>query len=277
MIRSCQQSSNCPPFDPVGNFSSEADDTLDYLSRSWDGFQPPPLLREWTATECGVTVVSHLSQLDADQQAKAASILCNQGGQNPDITLFVNEPQRCCLPCPDGSSTCYTVPGGIVVGPNQATADSNAYYLACQLVGSNPVCLGNLKSCCCVGDDYTGTIVANRRVSWSVVGGSIPPGMTLSSGYTTELEISGVPLVPGKYTFDIKGESNEGPYSIKRYSITVLAITTTSLPAYTVGVPYSFQLVATGGSGHYSWKIDSGTLPAGLTLSITGLISGTPL
>jgi hypothetical protein len=36
------------------------------------------------------------------------------------------------------------------------------------------------------------------------------------------------------------------------------------------------MLTATGGTSPYSWTIASGSLPAGLTLSSNGLISGTP-
>jgi hypothetical protein len=52
-----------------------------------------------------------------------------------------------------------------------------------------------------------------------------------------------------------------------------LAITTTTLPAGTVGVAYSATLAYTGGTAPVTF---SGTLPAGLTLSPTGVISGTP-
>ncbi len=56
-----------------------------------------------------------------------------------------------------------------------------------------------------------------------------------------------------------------------------LAITTTSLPNGTVGVPYSQTLQASGGSGSYtSWTISSGSLPAGLALHNGNIISGTP-
>jgi hypothetical protein len=59
-------------------------------------------------------------------------------------------------------------------------------------------------------------------------------------------------------------------------SVSPLSITTTSLPYGTRGVPYSFQMVATGGRQPYTWSY-TGSLPAGLTLnSSTGLISGTP-
>ena len=57
-------------------------------------------------------------------------------------------------------------------------------------------------------------------------------------------------------------------------------ITTTSLPDATVGQPYSFQLQATGGIPPYTWNKykpkGSGALPWHVTLSRSGLISGTP-
>jgi hypothetical protein len=59
-----------------------------------------------------------------------------------------------------------------------------------------------------------------------------------------------------------------------------LEITTTSLPVATVGVPYSFQLQAIGGTPPYSWNKypprGRGVLPLWLHLSKSGLISGTP-
>lgn len=53
-------------------------------------------------------------------------------------------------------------------------------------------------------------------------------------------------------------------------------ITTTSLPAGTVGQPYSATLAATGGTTPYTWSLPSGQLPNGLSLSAQGTISGTP-
>ena len=49
-----------------------------------------------------------------------------------------------------------------------------------------------------------------------------------------------------------------------------------SIPDGFVGVPYSYQLSACCGTAPYTWSIWSGSLPAGLSLSSTGLISGTP-
>ena len=55
-----------------------------------------------------------------------------------------------------------------------------------------------------------------------------------------------------------------------------VSISTTSLPAATVGVPYSATLVASGGDSPYHWSLGAGnTLPAGLALS-GNTFSGTP-
>jgi subtilisin family serine protease len=56
---------------------------------------------------------------------------------------------------------------------------------------------------------------------------------------------------------------------------TPLVIATTTLPTGTVGKAYpATQMAASGGTGPYDWSADG--LPAGLIISSTGLISGTP-
>lgn len=56
---------------------------------------------------------------------------------------------------------------------------------------------------------------------------------------------------------------------------TAPTITTTALPSGTIGTAYSQALAATG-TAPITWSIASGSLPDGLTLEATGLISGTP-
>ncbi len=58
--------------------------------------------------------------------------------------------------------------------------------------------------------------------------------------------------------------------------VPALSITTTSLTSGQVGAGYSATLAATGGVSPYTWSVTGGTLPAGLTLSSSGAISGTP-
>ncbi|MBP3650875.1 MAG: SH3 domain-containing protein [Clostridia bacterium] len=77
--------------------------------------------------------------------------------------------------------------------------------------------------------------------------------------------------VDGKYPFS-------GTKSITTNAVTdtaVPVITTATLPNGTYQTAYSKQLEANGG-GSMVWSVVSGSLPAGLTLSQNGLISGTP-
>ncbi|MGC2399205.1 MAG: Ig domain-containing protein, partial [Acidobacteriaceae bacterium] len=58
---------------------------------------------------------------------------------------------------------------------------------------------------------------------------------------------------------------------------TPVSITTTTLTQGTTNSTYTAALAASGGSGSYTWSLASGsTLPAGLSLSSAGVVSGTP-
>jgi hypothetical protein len=58
---------------------------------------------------------------------------------------------------------------------------------------------------------------------------------------------------------------------------TPVTITTTSLPAGTVGNAYSTTLAASGGTAPYKWSLSGGSLPPGLSVNAaTGAITGTP-
>ena len=53
-------------------------------------------------------------------------------------------------------------------------------------------------------------------------------------------------------------------------------VTSSPLPVATAGSAYTQSLTATGGLASYTWTVVSGSLPAGLTLAGSGVISGTP-
>ena len=57
-------------------------------------------------------------------------------------------------------------------------------------------------------------------------------------------------------------------------NFTTILISTASLANGTIGSSYTAGLTGTGGVGPYSWS--SGTLPAGLTMTTAGVITGTP-
>ncbi len=109
---------------------------------------------------------------------------------------------------------------------------------------------------------------------WSITG--LPAGMTLSAGWL----LSGTPAAPGTYDITITEIIPEEAPQSGQLTLTVNpappVITTTSLPAATAGTAYSQQLRTIGGLGPYTWTLAGGTLPQGLTLSTSGLLSGTP-
>jgi hypothetical protein len=55
-----------------------------------------------------------------------------------------------------------------------------------------------------------------------------------------------------------------------------LSVTTSSLPNGVEGSAYSQTLAATGGTSPYTWTKSAGSLPTGLSISSSGVISGTP-
>ncbi len=116
---------------------------------------------------------------------------------------------------------------------------------------------------------------------------TIATGVTVISGSTERVAFT----VPSSltvaaatlYNVSISGTTSAGKQfqSSNTTALTVngvLAITNgTTLPTGTVGASYSVSLIASGGTGIYSWSLISGHLPPGLKLTAgNGLISGQP-
>ncbi|WP_167468688.1 putative Ig domain-containing protein [Janthinobacterium lividum] len=118
--------------------------------------------------------------------------------------------------------------------------------------------------------------------TYSVTSGSLPAGLSLN---TATGVLSGTTNVAGSFTFSLRAsDSSTGagaPFSAsKSYTVAVSAPTITltpaTLPAATVATAYSQPLSASGGVAPYAYTVSGGSLPAGLALSSSGLLSGTP-
>ena len=107
--------------------------------------------------------------------------------------------------------------------------------------------------------------------------GTLPAGLLLNA---TTGAITGTPTTAGTRNFTIRATASGGGTGTRAYTVTISAaivVNPASLPGGTAGAAYSQSVTATGGTGTKTFSISSGALPAGLTLSTSGLVSGTPV
>jgi hypothetical protein len=129
-----------------------------------------------------------------------------------------------------------------------------------------------------VGSPYSFTFPpsgGSGNYSWSAT--QLPPGITINSATGT---ISGTPTAAGTFSpqITLTDVSNSNQLTVGfNMIVNPFAITTSGeLPAGTIGTSYSQALSAPNCGSECSWTLISGGLPGGLSLSSTGVISGTP-
>ncbi len=121
-----------------------------------------------------------------------------------------------------------------------------------------------------------------RPVTWSVVSGSLPPGLSAIKNWgNSSTMISGTPTRTGAYSFTLRARDKSGNSTTGSYSIQVggdgsltIANAGSLLVGGRLGVSYTANLFVTGGVAPYTWSV-SGTLPPGLRVDGNRII-GTP-
>lgn len=192
-----------------------------------------------------------------------------------------------------GTLSATTITSATYTAPNSSTTDtvtatsvtfpSSSASLKITVVPAPTITTTSLSSAR-IGVAYNATVSESGGVgpfTWSILSG--PAWLGLNSSTSSSVTLTGTPSAAdaGTTAVTIQVTDADGVSAVSSgLSITVtnLAITTTSpLPAGTVGTAYSQQFAASGGTSPYTWSVATGsTLPAGLTLSSTGLLSGTP-
>jgi hypothetical protein len=133
-----------------------------------------------------------------------------------------------------------------------------------------------------VGTMYQYSGAASGQIGtliWTIASGSLPPGVSLSSSSGA---ILGIPTIAGSFTSTVQVRDSADSSRVASANVTIvvaplqIAITTTSLPAAPLARAYSSALSFSGGSGATLWSVSAGTLPSGLSLSGSGVISGIP-
>jgi large repetitive protein len=128
-----------------------------------------------------------------------------------------------------------------------------------------------------VGVPYSQQLITfdnSSSTTWSLTPGwAYPPGLSVSAGGL----FSGTPITAGSYTFQLTATDATGLPVNYNFTLQISNITingSSNLPVAVVGVPYSFSFSAMGGVGMLSWSATG--LPSGLSLSTSGVLSGTP-
>lgn len=110
--------------------------------------------------------------------------------------------------------------------------------------------------------------------------GELPPGLTLRRVDLDTHVLEGVPTEAGVFSawIHLRDCDNRSAETLFTFEIWARrwGIATTALKPAAVGSPYSLALQVAGVPSTTSWEVTSGALPAGLTLSKEGAISGTP-
>jgi hypothetical protein len=110
-----------------------------------------------------------------------------------------------------------------------------------------------------LGVNFVGTVVAQA-------------GVTLGTGAT----LNGRALTTSAGSVTMNGGNTIGGCSAAGGPCPVITLSPPTLPNGTLTVPYSQTITASGGTAPITFTVTSGTLPPGLALSSSGVVSGTP-
>jgi len=131
-----------------------------------------------------------------------------------------------------------------------------------------------------IGYGYAYQTTGSPAPTFSMSSGNLPPGLTLTPAGL----IYGTPTTAGSYSGKVSAGNGVGSAVTQNFSIVVAANSTSATPVITDGppssigtpnVPYTFNYTASGVPAP-TFSISSGILPAGLSFSSAGVISGTP-
>lgn len=112
--------------------------------------------------------------------------------------------------------------------------------------------------------------------AFSLTSGDLPEGITLSNGGL----LSGMLKQFGQFSFTVTATDSASETVQKTFYLTIqpppLVILTSTLPYGNQNQPYSLQIAVDGDAPPYVFSQTGGALPNGISLSSSGLLSGTP-
>ena len=232
-------------------------------------------------TVVGSLAITTTSLPPGSSGSSYSALLTGKGGTPPYTWTAGGLPPALFLNPASGAISGTLLAGGnyLVTVVLRDASNSTATAQFALVVGAPPVSIApssNLPTGT-VGVPYTGFIFANGGTgsyTFSLGGGSLPDGLTLSSGGF----VSGTPKTPGRFSFSVVVTDSAGATASGGFSITILPapLNITGGPGGPVptGTPIAIAFGGTGGVPPYSLSA-GGSLPPGTTFG-GGTLSGTP-
>lgn len=243
------------------------------------------------AAAAATTVIDNNTHVDRGVQYTNLAYLTASGGTAPYTFNVTGAVPAGLVVNADGTvsgMTCATngsktLSGTVTDGANATTAISPVIIVNRAPAGGCSLTFGSSTIPNAVrGVSYLAKLTAgggSAPYAFGLGSGALPPGLTLGIDGT----ISGTPTSTGSSTFSVIASDSIGSTGVQTYTLTVdaggavvLAVTPSSVPAATVGAAYSQAMTTTGGTAPYTYTVAAGALPAGVTLSTGGALSGTP-
>lgn len=267
---------------PIANLSAEAPDSGQFVSTWFPQYVPDDPISnhedQWNIPDGGGGFGdSTISQEDADRNAE------RQASDNSTIPLVGNDPQVCETRCAGGEAFSSSIPANVVFGLTKADANARAVSMCQTQASAVAICfLTSSLPSGCVNSSYNGTIVAvggtphaaGYAYFWEITSGAMPPGVSINP---ITGALFGTPTSGGSYSFTVMVTDGANRSNSKTFTISIIEIVSTDpLASGIKNTFYSNQLVALPVDSSMTWAIASGSLPPGLGLSASGLISGTP-
>ena len=169
-----------------------------------------------------------------------------------------------------GGGIC-TLTAHVTAGIDYAAANGTAQSFS---VTKAPVFTSSATTTFVKGKSGTFTVSANGYPTAMTFAktGSLPGGVTLTGAGV----LSGKPTATGTFTVTITAANGVLPNAKQTFTLRVVAIkiTTLSLGSAKIAIPYTLQLTELGGTSPFTWKNTTPKLPAGLSLSASGKITG---
>jgi hypothetical protein len=170
--------------------------------------------------------------------------------------------------------TAGTFPFTVKVADDKRNATQHYSFVVAAPLGVRSVSVSAAE----VGVQLNATIPSNGGIGplrWTAAG-TLPGGLSLDAGKGV---IQGTPAAAGSFTVAVTAQDSDGETANAEVKLVIaprLAVTAANTAGATVGAAYRLRLVARGGIAPRTWRVASGKLPRGVTLTRSGTLIGTP-